>query len=294
MKLRNKTDGILNFSDYKKWYFKLFYAVLILVLLFIVFISVVPPLWVLISGFKDPSELFSPKFSFFPEHFRLSKIFDSWERLNVGKYYLNSIIVVAGSVVSAVLFNGLMAYVISVLKPAGHKIIYALLLMTMMIPAVTNMRTLLGNIAKLGLMQKYLPLWLSYGANVFYIVMFKTYFDSIPKPLIEAARLDGASNWQIFTRIVFPLSLPIVMVVSIFAINASWSDFLLPYLVLNSVPDKQTLMVRIYSVNMNPPSGMTQDQILMLIGLSIIPVLILFGIFQRQITDSVATTGIKE
>lgn len=235
-----------------------------------------------------------PKFSFFPEHFRLSKIFDSWERLNVGKYYLNSIIVVAGSVVSAVLFNGLMAYVISVLKPAGHKIIYALLLMTMMIPAVTNMRTLLGNIAKLGLMQKYLPLWLSYGANVFYIVMFKTYFDSIPKPLIEAARLDGASNWQIFTRIVFPLSLPIVMVVSIFAINASWSDFLLPYLVLNSVPDKQTLMVRIYSVNMNPPSGMTQDQILMLIGLSIIPVLILFGIFQRQITDSVATTGIKE
>jgi len=137
-------------------------------------------------------------------------------------------------------------------------------------------------------------LWLSYGANVFYIVMFKTYFDSIPKPLIEAARLDGASNWQIFTRIVFPLSLPIVMVVSIFAINASWSDFLLPYLVLNSVPDKQTLMVRIYSVNMNPPSGMTQDQILMLIGLSIIPVLILFGIFQRQITDSVATTGIKE
>jgi ABC-type glycerol-3-phosphate transport system permease component len=68
----------------------------------------------------------------------------------------------------------------------------------------------------------------------------------------------------------------------------------LPYLVLNSVPDKQTLMVRIYSVNMNPPSGMTQDQILMLIGLSIIPVLILFGIFQRQITDSVATTGIKE
>ena len=124
--------------------------------------------------------------------------------------------------------------------------------------------------------------------------MFKTYFDSIPKPLIEAARLDGASNWQIFTRIVFPLSLPIVMVVSIFAINASWSDFLLPYLVLNSVPDKQTLIVRKYSVNKNPPSGMTQDQILMLIGLSIIPVLILFGIFQRQITDSVATTGIKE
>jgi len=292
-KLRNKTAGILNFSDYKKWYFKLFYVLLILILLFIVFISVVPPLWVLISGFKEPSELFSPKFSFFPEHFKFSKLLSAWNRLNVGKYYLNSVIVVAGSVASAVLFNGLMAYVISVLKPFGHKIIYVLLLMTMMIPAITNMKTLLGNIVKLGLMQSYLPLWLSYGANVFYVVLFKTYFDSIPQPLIEAARLDGASSWQIFTKIIFPLSLPIAMVVSIFTVNASWSDFLLPFLVITD-PDKQTLMVRIYRVNMNPPSGMTQDQILLLIGLSIIPVLILFGIFQRQITDSVATTGIKE
>ena len=126
-KLRNKTAGILNFSDYKKWYFKLFYVLLILILLFIVFISVVPPLWVLISGVKEPSELFSPKFSFFPEHFKFSKLLSAWNRLNVGQYYLNSVIVVAGSVASAVLFNGLMAYVISGLKPFGHKIIYVLL-----------------------------------------------------------------------------------------------------------------------------------------------------------------------
>ena len=292
-KLKNKTEGLFNFIDYRKLGFKIFYYLLLLSLVVIIIIGVFPPLWVILSGFKEPRELFSTEFTLFPKNFNFSKIVDSWNRLNVGKYYLNSLFVIFGSIFSAVTFNGLLAYVISVLKPKGHKLIFVTVMLTMMIPAIVNMSALLQNISRLNLMQSYLPIWLSYGANAFYFIIFKVYFDRLPKELIEAAEIDGCNKLQIFTKLIFPLSLPIVMVVAIFTLNASWSDFLLPYLVLQSVPEKQTLMVRIFTLYQNPPVGMTQDQFLMLIGLSIIPVLILFGIFQKQITSNVAETGIK-
>jgi multiple sugar transport system permease protein len=154
------------------------------------------------------------------------------------------------------------------------------------------MKTLFTNINNLGMANSYLPIWLSYGANPFYFIMFKTYFDHLPKDLFEAAEIDGANRLQMFLKVTVPLSLPIVMVVCIFAVNASWSDFLLPKLVLQDT-NLQPLMVRIFTINNTMPSGITKDDILMMVSLSIIPVLILFSIIQKQITSNVSGSGIK-
>ena len=289
--LKNKKDGILNFMDYKNPFYKIVYFILLAILILFSLIAVFPVIWVILSSFKDVNEFYSKTFTLFPKAINFKKIGEVWELLQVGKYYLNSLYVVIGAVVCSVLFNGLLAYAVSILKPKGYKLIYGLVLSTMMMPAVTNMYALLQNIVNLDLIGSYIPIWFAYGANAFYFILFKTYFDKLPKEVFEAAEIDGCNRLQMFFRLVLPLSLPIIVVVAIFTVNAAWSDFLLPYLVLNANVDKQTLMVRIFNINENPPAGLTQDKVFMLISLSIIPVIILFVIFQKQITSAQTGTG---
>ena len=102
-----------------------------------------------------------------------------------------------------------------------------------MIPATTSVVALFVNINRIGLNKSFIPLWLAYGANAFWVVLFKEFFEGLPPELIEAARLDGCNVVQVFYKIVLPLSKPIIMVIVIFAVTAAWSDFLLPYLILN-------------------------------------------------------------
>lgn len=293
-KLTTKRQGILVFYDYKKTRYKLVYALLFTILLIALFFTVFPPVWLFLSSFKSAQELYAVPFSLFPEVFDVGKIGDVWNMLQFGRYFFNSLIVVLGAIVAAVLFNGLLAYVISVLKPVGGKLVFATVLASLMIPPILNMGPLFQNLVRFNLINTYIPLWLVFGANPFFFIMFKTYFDRLPKELFEAAQIDGANNIQMFLRIVLPLSKPIVGVITIFTLNAAWSDFLLPFLVLLQ-DDKQTVMVKIFKLQstMGTSIGFGPDMLLMVLAISIIPPIILFILFQRQITSSVATTGIK-
>lgn len=294
MKLTQKQDGLLVYFDYKKRRFKVLYGVLIAIMLVVIMITVFPPIWLFISSFKEAEELYQLPFRLFPETFRMSKVVDTWTFQNLTMNYLNSLIVVFGSVVSAVVFNGLLAFVVSVLKPKGYKLVYGLVLASLMIPPILNMGPLFQSIVNLGLINSYIPLWLTLGASPFFFVMFKTYFDQLPKEMFEAATIDGANDFQMFTKIVMPLSKPIIGVVSIFAVNVSWSDFLLPYLILMD-SSKHTLMLKIFTMQQNvgqsPLFG--PDELLMVLSFSIVPPMILFFIFQKQITSNVTTSGIK-
>lgn len=132
-------------------------------------------------------------------------------------------------------------------------------------------------------------MWLAFGANAFYVVLFKQFFEQIPKELVEAAELDGCGVWRMFVTIMLPLSKPIISVVAIFAITAAWSDFLLPYLVLNGT-DKVTVMVKLFSFKDTPTDAVS---VLRASFFAIIPPTILFTIFQKQITDGAATGAVK-
>jgi multiple sugar transport system permease protein len=125
-------------------------------------------------------------------------------------------------------------------------------------------------------------------------MMFKNYFDTIPKALFEAAKIDGANSIQMFFTVALPLSSPIVGVVSIFAMTASWADFLLPYLLLQD-DSLATVMVKIYNLKMNMSNmmGFGIDKYLMALSISILPQIIVFAIFQKQITGTNATSGVK-
>lgn len=293
-KLLNKREGIVNFSDYKKLRYRILYFVSLFVLFLAVTIAISPVLWLFITSFKSTDELYQIPYQLFPKNFDLNKIVEVWNSINFGRYYLNSLIVVIGAVVCSVVFNGLLAYVIGIIKPWGYKVVNSLILLSYMIPAVASMVPLSVNITRLGLINSYLPLWFVFGANAYYFVIFKNYFSSIPKVLFEAARIDGCSDFGIFFRIIFPLSKPIVGVIAIFTTTAAWSDFLLPRIVLKADP-LYTVMVKIYEIHDNlATSNFGPDRLLMLLIISIIPQIILFTIFQKQITMSVALSGMKE
>jgi len=294
-KLTAKRTGLVVLYDYRKWRFKILYAGLILLMVIVLFIMVFPPVWLIVSSFKTAQELYRVPFAFLPDTFNLEKVTDIWNMLGFTRYYINSVVVTAGAVLAAVLFNGLLAYAISVVKPAGHKIIFALIMASLMIPPILNMGTLFNYIVRLGMINSLIPLALVFGANPFYFIMFKTYFDRLPKVLFEAAQIDGASKLQTFRHVLMPMSKPIIGVVSIFTITAAWSDFLLPFLVLQQ-DNRQTVMVKIYQLysDMGAVAGFGPDMLLMVMAFSIVPPVILFFIFQRQITAAVATTGIRE
>lgn len=287
-RLQKKDNGIITWSDLKKPSVRILYYTIFAICIIFTIISIAPPLWVFLSSFKDIKE-FTLEPTLIPKKFDFSKFVKTWNDLKFYKYYINSFISIAGSLVCAIVFNGLLAFAISIIKPKGSKFIYSLVLGSLMVPATTSLVPLFININKLGLSGTFYPLWFSIGANAFYVVLFKQFFDTLPKSIIEAARLDGCNNLQLFLRIVMPLSKPITMVVAMYAINAAWSDFLLPYLVLNNT-GLETVMVRLFQFR----NGKTADvDILRAIVFAVIPLVILFTAFQKQITQSNSYSGIK-
>jgi len=288
-KYRKKTEGAIRFYDLHSPGTRFATVLIFLAAVVFLVIALFPMFWVAVSGFKDIQELRLTT-SILPKSFDINSYVKTWNDFKFGKYYLNSFISVAGGVVCALLFNGTIAYVLAILKPRGHKVVFALVMWSLLIPPTTGIVALFVNIKRIGLTGSFLPLWLSMGANAFWVVLFKQFFEGLPREYFEAAQLDGCSDWRMFWNIVLPLSKPILMVVAIFAVTAAWSDFLLPYLVLSG-SGKETVMVRLF--NFRTAIKHTDVDLIRAIVFSVIPPTIIFAIFQKQITQGIAAGGIK-
>lgn len=288
-KQNNQTYGIIRDFDLKHLNIRLIYWIIFVVCLFFLALCFFPLLWVFISSFKNIRE-FSRSTAIFPQVIEWNAFSTTWKSLNFSRYYLNSFISVIGSTICAILFNGLLGFVLSKIKPAGSKVIEALVMWGLLIPTTTSIVPLFINISKMHLSGTFIPLWFSMGANAFYCVLFKNFFDSLPKTLLEAAKIDGANDLTIFAKIAIPLSKAIVAVVALYAITASWSDFLLPFLLLQNTK-METVMVKLFSLMRG--AKINDVEMLRAIVFAIIPPIILFAVFQKQITQVTIQSGIK-
>lgn len=286
---RNKEDGVIRFYDVKSKKTRFWTVMIFIACCLMALVALYPVFWLVCSALKDLAEYLSTT-QILPKHPDWSGWLKTWNDFGFTKYYINSGIAVAGGVVCAVFFNGLLAYVLAILKPAGHKVVLALVMWCLLIPPTTSFVALFVNIKKIGLTDSFIPLWLNMGANAYWVVLFKNYFESLPKEIIDAARLDGCGDFQVFTRVILPLSKPILMVVAIFAICAAWSDFLMPYLLLSGT-SKETVMVKLFSFQNSIKTN--QIDIIRAVLYSIIPPTILFAIFQKQIMGGVMSGGVK-
>ena len=281
--------GVIRDYDMHSLSVRIGYGFIYVLCLVMVVFAVFPLIWVVLAGFKDLKEFMSST-SLLPNSFSLSTFVKTWNQLGIAKNYLNSLISVAGSVVCALIFNGLLGYGLAILKPRGYKVVKRMVRLSLLVPATISIVPLFMNIQRLHMGNSFLPLWLSYGANAMYVVLFIQFFESLPQSMIEASRIDGCTPLQTFFHIVLPLSKPICAVVAIFAINAAWSDFLLPYLVLRGGP-LQTVMVRLFVFSTE--QTVNADTMMRSVVFSMIPPIILFALFQKQLTENAVSAGIK-
>lgn len=265
------------------------FVLIVILCLLMTVIAVFPLIWVTLAGFKDLKEFMSST-SLAPAKFDFSMFSVTWSQLGIAKNYLNSLISVIGSIVCAIVFNGLLGYVLGILKPKGSGIVKKMVMLSLLLPATISIVPLFMNIQKLNLGNSFVPLWLSFGANAMYVILFVQFFESLPRSIIEAGRIDGCSQLQTFFHIVLPLSKPICTVIAIFAVNAAWSDFLLPYLVLRG-GSLQTVMVRLFVFSTE--QTVNADAMMRSVVFSMIPPIILFFIFQKQLTENAVSVGIK-
>ena len=243
----------------------------------------------ILAGFKDASEVYSTTSSFFPKRIQLSKISKVWSEMKFYQYYINTFIFAGGCVVADVLVSGLAGYVFSRLKPKGSGVLYTICFAMMLMPSTTSTVPVYMIIKKMGLLNSYVPIWLMSAVNIFDVFLFKSFFDGISNSLVEAAKIDGASNIKIFWKIMLPLSMPIFIVVAVFAFNAQMSSFFWPYLLIQD--DTKTILgVQIYKLK---TSGYTIDYQMLALLFSMIPQIIIFAIFQKQIVGGINVGGVK-
>lgn len=290
-----KEPTLLSSIDLKSRKYRFIYWTMFAILCVLACICIFPILWVFMSAFKDLDEFLSVPPTLFPHSFHPEKVLLVWKKLNFGKYYYNSVIIIIGNLLSCLLFNGILGYVLSRLRPKGHRILFMLIFWTMLIPNSMNMVPLYMSfvdmpIFHINMTNTYLPLFIMAGANAYETLLFKSFFDGIPDSYIEAAKIDGCTNLGIFFKIIVPISKPIIMVVSIFSVQASWGMFFWPYLVLSDEA-KHPVSVILYSFGTG--TSMSQDQYVIVLMFAILPVLILFSVFSKYILGGSNMSGVK-
>ena len=254
----------------------------VLLLVALVVVGLGPLLWLAKSAITPTIDTISQPMSLFPHGAAWGNLREAWSNVNVGRYFWNTVVLAIGSWFVQVLVATTAGYALSVLRPKYARVITGLLLTTLFVPAVVLLVPLYVEIVHPPLIHhsfidSYWAIWLPAGASAFNVVLVTRFFDNLPREIFEAARIDGAGPFQLFTRVVLPLSRPILGVVSVFAVLASWKDFLWPLLVLTN-PDRQPLSVRLPTIKSQTELGVFLAALFIA---SLVPI-IGFLIFQRS------------
>ena len=300
-RFENKQTGILSSSDLKTAYGKFLYWTFIVALSIVAVIAVVPAIWTILTAFKDTQEIYEA-FSFIPKDMSLNRIVtrisESWNHLQLSNSFINTIVLSIGNLIVRIVVCGFGGYVLSKLKPRGTKLMFTLVVWTMMMP--TQIRLVPNYISWLhfpfgadigigvSLLDTYWPMWLSAGADTFAVLLFKNSFDALSNSFVEAAKIDGCNNYGVFFRIMLPLAMPVIIYESINVLSAARSDFFTPLLVLDKnvvVPLKIYRLQTDISVQMNT--------YFMALVFASVPPFVIFAVFQKRILGGVNIGGVK-
>ncbi|GAB6940393.1 carbohydrate ABC transporter permease [Isoptericola variabilis] len=252
-----------------------------------------PLLWMLSTSLKTKLEVFALPPVWIPE----APQWDTYVRMWTDSYVLdgirNSLVVSLSVTVVGTFTCALAAFALAKMRMPFKNAIFIGLLSGIMIPFPTLMIPQFVMFSKLGWVDTLLPLIVpAIFGNIVMIFFLRQYLSSVPDSLVEAAKIDGASYWQIFWRMIMPIIRPAVAAQFILWFMAVWNDYLAPILYLNT-PERQTLQVVIANMNVQYATQRDYPLIMAASVVALLPILVVFLIFQRQIIESVALTGTK-
>jgi multiple sugar transport system permease protein len=250
-----------------------------------------PFLWMLVSSVKPEAEVRHIPPTWLPETFTLENYQTLFDRLSFPTYFFNSTLVAIFVTLGNVVFCSMLGYALAKLEFRGKRVIFALVLGTLMVPAIAILVPLFVLVSNLGLTNTYAGLILPYLAAPIGVFLMRQYFLGLPDELIQAARVDGASEFRIFWNVMLPLCGPALATLAILTFLGSWNNFIWP-LVVAQTEDRYTLPVALalYSVGQNA----TQYGVLLAGAVVVVlPVIAIFLALQRYFVQGIAMTGIK-
>ncbi|MDF2664322.1 MAG: ABC-type sugar transport system, permease component [Microbacterium sp.] len=264
----------------------------VLVLAALIIAGLGPIVWLALAAVSPTQDLIRGPFSFFSSGVvQWENLGIAWERGRIGHYLTNTAILAAGSVVTTLLVSTTAAFVITVLRPRWGKVLSGAILATLFIPGIVSLVPLYLTVRELpilgfSLIDTWWAVWLPAGATAFNVLIISRFLEAIPADLYEAARIDGAGPLRILWSIVLPLARPILGVVGLLTVVASWKDYLWPLLVLPT-PDNQPVSVALPRL-----AEQTELSVQMAaLFLSLIIPVALFLIFQRQFLRGASMAG---
>lgn len=249
---------------------------------------IVPLLWVIMSSFKTSSEIFASPFAL-PSRMRFDNYANAWTTAGIGSFFLNSVIVVFGALVVTMLFGSMSAYVLARFQFPGNRFIYYLMLAGLTFPIFLAIVPLFFVLRSVGLLNTLPGLILVYAAFAFPFTVFFLYsfFRSLSSSIAEAAALDGAGEWRTFFSVMLPMARPGLATVAILNFVGLWNQFLLP-VALNTNTDNYVLTQGMASFASQAGYSVDFGALFAAVVITVVPVLLVYLIFQRQLQGSVS------
>ena len=253
-------------------------------------VVLLPFIWMVTGSFKPAGEFYAYPDRLLPIEPSIDAYVDIWSAIPFARLFFNSVVFALGVSLLSLFLDSLAAYALARLNFRGKRIAFWVVLIVLMVPFQITLVPLYLTVFEFGWLDSYAGLIIPRATNAFGIFLLRQFFISIPRDYDEAARIDGASEFYIYRRIILPLSKPALATLFIFHFMYNWNDFLWP-LVITTSQEMRTL-----------PAGLalfmgqhTTEQALLLAGatLTLLPLLVAFLLAQRQFVRGVATTGLK-
>jgi multiple sugar transport system permease protein len=254
-------------------------------------VTVLPLVWMVAASLMPTGEANSYPPHLIPTHVTFEHYRALFERLDLGRCLLNSTLLATTVTAVSLLFNSLAGYAFAKLRFPGRSRLFGALLAALVIPAQVGMLPLFLELKALGLVNTYWGVIVPGLASIFGIFLIRQYALSIPDELLDAARVDGASELRIYASIVLPLCKPILITLAIFTFMGTWNDFMWPLIVLTDT-SMYTLPVALANLS----GEHVMDTELMMAGavLTVLPVLVLFLALQRYYIEGIMMGSVKE
>jgi multiple sugar transport system permease protein len=260
------------------------------IMILICFIMIIPFYWVVITAFVPQMSAFGKPPDWFPTDWTLENVRRVFDSVPFWRYFFNSLKISLIITVGSVITSTMAAYAFARLQFPGRDVLFVVFLAALMVPGQVTVIPTFIVMRNLGLMNTHEALWIPGLISVFGIFLLRQFFLRTPRDLEEAAKLDGAGYLRIMFQIALPLASPAIAALAVLQFQAAWNDFFGGNLFLTT-PDKFTLPVGL--VALRGQFGGTPTTIFAGVTLVLIPVLIVFLLAQRRLTESIALTGIR-
>ena len=253
---------------------------------------ILPWVWMISTSLKNPNELVLWPPKWMPNPIRWDNYLSAFRQGAFSHYLGNTLLVTVPSVIGAVASNALAGYGFARVRWPGRDVVFAIVLATMMLPGAVTFIPLYVSFHRLGWIDTYLPLIVpTFLGNSFYIFLLRQFLMGLPIEISDAARVDGASEFAIFTQVIMPLTRPALAVVALFQFISSWNDYFGPLIYLN---DSARFTISLGIAMMQSTYGFSNFAWIMAATcMSVLPIIVLFFFAQRTFIEGIALTGLK-